>query len=768
MTLDIGNFTSLGVHREHNTDLTDMFVKESFDDIGGKLFILADGSGRSDYAEIATRLAVRYISRTYYSLLKRDPDMRIKDALVKAFQQANQQVYDRAYQLVSLGQMGAAVVAAVLSEDVLTVVWYGNARLYFLPFERKTAVRVTEDHTIYEVTDDDGSAMTVLPLLGTSLNPQMGVRTIDMRGGDAFVLCSDGIHGVMRPDDFTDITRNRMSVQMATRDLATEAARRGSQDNASAILVRLSSDEVADDETWSNSYDEISKLIDDLDLISDAEETREVPQQVIDRVVNAARDIRQPKIEDVLRAIDEAMPPTEEDTAQLTPGQLDRAAAEEIEAGVEPMATELNEFREVSVDDLDPEAIANFKLPFLDDEDDEEEASESTPRISESATPIRQFQQNVTLDDDLEPDDDIDLDDEDDWIEDPADFLFSIQPTEKPVPAPELIAGLEPPDEFIETDQNGFRFAPEADVALPEAPFSVEETPLEPAPQTFGADDFLSSMDDIGPEPAFLQDSGNDPNVVDFDELDSLLDAAIAGPEDTSRQSASVTLPDSFYDEDLSDTALTAETDQFAVDDVNTLGDDLIEQAMRGEQPGNNRLMRFALVFAAVLLSIAFTVLVATFLASSIREGDTPATDVAVAPADTGTTSVAGSEEDTFNKATISQPEPTERPTLTTAPTSPPTIAPPTADTRADGVPNGWVEGTILYITQQTGIRRDVFSPPLEEARFQYSVGDSVRVTLARQPAGYREWYEYNGERWWFINGLGWLNEAELSATPPQ
>ncbi|MEM6529938.1 MAG: protein phosphatase 2C domain-containing protein [Chloroflexota bacterium] len=187
MTLDIGNFTSLGVHREHNTDLTDMFVKESFDDIGGKLFILADGSGRSDYAEIATRLAVRYISRTYYSLLKRDPDMRIKDALVKAFQQANQQVYDRAYQLVSLGQMGAAVVAAVLSEDVLTVVWYGNARLYFLPFERKTAVRVTEDHTIYEVTDDDGSAMTVLPLLGTSLNPQMGVRTIDMRGGDAFV-----------------------------------------------------------------------------------------------------------------------------------------------------------------------------------------------------------------------------------------------------------------------------------------------------------------------------------------------------------------------------------------------------------------------------------------------------------------------------------------------------------------------------------------------------------------------------------------------------
>ncbi|MEL6268895.1 MAG: PP2C family serine/threonine-protein phosphatase [Chloroflexota bacterium] len=760
MTLDIGTFTSLGMIREQNTDLTDQFVKDSFDNIGGKLFILADGSGRSDYAEIATRLAIRYISRTYYALLKRDPDMSTKDALVQAFQQANTQIYDKAYQLLSLGQMGAAVVAAVLRDDMLTVVWHGNARLYFLPFERKSGVKVTEDHTVYEVEQEDGSIATVLPLLGTSPDPAIGLRTLEMRGGDAFVLCSDGIHSVMRPDDFTEITRNRMSVQMATRDLATEAARRGSQDNASAILVRLSSDEVAENEYWSSSYNEINKLIADLDLISDAEQTKEVPQQVIDEVVAAAKSTSQPNIEDVLKAIDEAMPVDEEDTAKLTPGQLDRAAAEEMEAGV-PQTGPLNEkvYREVSVDDLDPDAIASFELPDLD----------GTGQLnSETIAPVRQFQENVTMDGD---DDIADYEDADeDWIDSPVDFLFDLQPPQKPAPDPDLIAGLEPPDEFIpvENESNSFRFAPELDpveVTFDDPVPASQPAPAKPEPQSFGVDDFLSSLENVDPEPAFLQ--ADDSNQVDFDDLDNLLDAALAATEEytVSRNEArTVTLPDSFYDEDPAGAAFVPPDDDI---DIQTFGDDLINQSLQEGNTGNNRIVRFAMVFAAVLLSIAFTVMVATFLASSLRESDIPPTIVALqSTGGDDTASGDDTDDDTFNKAIIAQEQATARPTVTEAPTLFPTAV-PTEVNRAAEVPNGWAEGTILYITTQTGLRRDVFSPPLEEDRFQYNVGDSVRVSLARQAIGYREWYEFDGERWWFVNGIGWLNENELSDTPP-
>ncbi len=105
--------------------------------------------------------------------------------------------------------------------------------------------------------------------------------------------------------------------------------------------------------------------------------------------------------------------------------------------------------------------------------------------------------------------------------------------------------------------------------------------------------------------------------------------------------------------------------------------------------------------------------------------------------------------------------------TPTDAPTDPPTGAPTAANppTRPYDVPNGWSEGTVLYVTTQTGVRANVFSPPANPT--QYTVGDTVTVALARQAVGYREWYELDGERWWFVDRIGWLAEAELSATPP-
>jgi len=100
--------------------------------------------------------------------------------------------------------------------------------------------------------------------------------------------------------------------------------------------------------------------------------------------------------------------------------------------------------------------------------------------------------------------------------------------------------------------------------------------------------------------------------------------------------------------------------------------------------------------------------------------------------------------------------------------TDTPTDAPATAvdaSTQRYEVPNGWAEGTVLYITTPTGVRANVFSDPVDAN--QYAVGDSVTVSLARQTVGYREWYELEGQRWWFVDRVGWLAESELSATPP-
>lgn len=100
------------------------------------------------------------------------------------------------------------------------------------------------------------------------------------------------------------------------------------------------------------------------------------------------------------------------------------------------------------------------------------------------------------------------------------------------------------------------------------------------------------------------------------------------------------------------------------------------------------------------------------------------------------------------------------------APTDPPVTVTPFPTASPYPVPNDWREGTVLYITEATGLYATAFSDtPLDPD--QFVVGDRVEVTLARQAVGYREWYDAPDGRWWYINGQGWLPEAVLSAQVP-
>jgi protein phosphatase len=67
---------------------------------------------------------------------------------------------------------------------------------------------------------------------------QPGVRIEQPQTDDAFMLCSDGIHGVVEPDEMLDLlTQNRQDLQLVCDNLVDLANARGGRDNSTILIV---------------------------------------------------------------------------------------------------------------------------------------------------------------------------------------------------------------------------------------------------------------------------------------------------------------------------------------------------------------------------------------------------------------------------------------------------------------------------------------------------------------------------------------------------
>ncbi|PJF23320.1 MAG: hypothetical protein CUN56_01520 [Phototrophicales bacterium] len=88
-------------------------------------------------------------------------------------------------------------------------------------------------------------------------------------------------------------------------------------------------------------------------------------------------------------------------------------------------------------------------------------------------------------------------------------------------------------------------------------------------------------------------------------------------------------------------------------------------------------------------------------------------------------------------------------------------------------VPNNWQAGTVLYVTQQTGIAFAAGADPINPE--QFSPGDTVTVTRGLVEGNQmREWFTLPDGRWWYVvssdgTSSGWLPESVLSQNfPPE
>jgi protein phosphatase len=243
--------SDVGKQRVHNEDRFILLPEFS-------VFVVADGMGGHQSGEVASRMAASTIAAYF-----RNGDGKshhgapLGERLRAAVTHANAKIFARADDSRAHRGMGTTVVAAAFHKESgeLYVAHAGDSRCYRLRGGR--IAQLTRDHSLVsdallERPDLSASDLAYLPknvitrALGIGPTVDVELRVDRTEPGDVYLLCSDGLHGLVSDEEIVEILGQNPVLTEACAALVDRANAAGGKDNITAVLVRIE----ADDEPW--------------------------------------------------------------------------------------------------------------------------------------------------------------------------------------------------------------------------------------------------------------------------------------------------------------------------------------------------------------------------------------------------------------------------------------------------------------------------------------------------------------------------------------
>ena len=240
--------TDVGQRRKLNEDA--LLVD---DELG--LYVVADGMGGHAAGEIASQEAVD----TVHGMVVRGHDAldRVaqgdtsEDSLRKAIRIVESAVQAATYMVFGLAQhdpeqqgMGTTVSVLAMCGDYGITAQVGDSRIYLI---RGHAVEpLTEDHTLVAwqlkqgiITEAEAARSphrnVITRAVGSREYVQVDTGFFEVQPSDAYMLCSDGLHGYLQDDEIPDVIE--MGPKGAAERFIHMANSRGGRDNITAIVI---------------------------------------------------------------------------------------------------------------------------------------------------------------------------------------------------------------------------------------------------------------------------------------------------------------------------------------------------------------------------------------------------------------------------------------------------------------------------------------------------------------------------------------------------
>lgn len=215
-------------------------------DNGMTLALLADGMGGHKAGDVASQMTIDVLQCELIAIHHEMSAKQWEEAMMRAIDRANTEVYNRAIQSTEFLGMGTTLVIGIMSRNRLSIAHIGDSRAYLL--HKGQFTRITEDHSLVnellktgQISEQEANLHprrnVITRALGTDRSIEADISHTEWYQGDILLLCTDGLSNLLSESSMVEILNMDLPLEGKADLLIERALEAGGEDNVTVVLV---------------------------------------------------------------------------------------------------------------------------------------------------------------------------------------------------------------------------------------------------------------------------------------------------------------------------------------------------------------------------------------------------------------------------------------------------------------------------------------------------------------------------------------------------
>lgn len=214
--------------------------------------MIADGIGGHRAGDVASRMATDIVTEGLRNKIKQFRAGSTQPTPLQFAEQviveANQAIHDAARKQTGCSEMGTTLALALFHDDRVALLHVGDSRIYRLR-NGQMQLLTRDDSLLSDQVElgmiaakdagDSHNRHLVTQALGIGASVPVHLNEEEVRGGDVYLLCSDGLSGMVTDEGMAEIVEREHDLDRAAEKLIEEANENGGIDNITVILARI-------------------------------------------------------------------------------------------------------------------------------------------------------------------------------------------------------------------------------------------------------------------------------------------------------------------------------------------------------------------------------------------------------------------------------------------------------------------------------------------------------------------------------------------------